>query len=116
MPRGDRTGPNGMGPRTGRGAGMCSGFDRPGYMNGGGSFGYGRGMGYGRGFGRGMGFGRGFGYGYVPAGGYTAPYAAPYSAPYSKEIEKSYLENEINILKEQLKASESRLADIDSED
>ena len=113
MPRGDRTGPNGMGPRTGRGAGFCNGFDRPGYMNGGAGtgFGYGRGMGYGRGFGRGMGFGRGFGYGYAPAGGYAAPYT-----PYSKEIEKSYLEKEISVLKEQLKASEARLGDLGDEE
>ncbi len=32
MPRGDRTGPSGMGPMTGRGMGYCAGFDRPGYM------------------------------------------------------------------------------------
>lgn len=35
MPRGDRTGPNGMGPMTGRGAGLCAGFDSPGFVNGG---------------------------------------------------------------------------------
>jgi uncharacterized protein DUF5320 len=33
MPGGDRTGPMGMGPVTGRGAGFCSGFGAPGYMN-----------------------------------------------------------------------------------
>ncbi len=31
MPRGDRTGPWGAGPLTGRGAGWCAGYDRPGY-------------------------------------------------------------------------------------
>ncbi len=31
MPGGDRTGPAGEGPRTGRGAGYCSGYDGPGY-------------------------------------------------------------------------------------
>ena len=30
MPRGDRTGPQGMGPMTGRGAGLCAGFNMPG--------------------------------------------------------------------------------------
>jgi hypothetical protein len=30
MPGGDRTGPAGAGPRTGRGAGYCSGSDLPG--------------------------------------------------------------------------------------
>ncbi|RLI76297.1 hypothetical protein DRP04_12770 [Archaeoglobales archaeon] len=33
MPGGDRTGPWGMGPRTGRGAGFCSGYGMPGFMN-----------------------------------------------------------------------------------
>jgi hypothetical protein len=33
MPRGDRTGPAGMGPMTGRAAGYCAGYDMPGYMN-----------------------------------------------------------------------------------
>lgn len=31
MPFGDGTGPAGMGPMTGRGAGFCSGFSAPGY-------------------------------------------------------------------------------------
>jgi len=33
MPRGDRTGPQGMGPMTGRGAGFCAGVNMPGFMN-----------------------------------------------------------------------------------
>jgi hypothetical protein len=33
MPRGDGTGPAGMGPLTGRGAGFCAGFRTPGYLN-----------------------------------------------------------------------------------
>ena len=33
MPRGDRTGPTGMGPMTGRAAGYCAGYPVPGYMN-----------------------------------------------------------------------------------
>ena len=55
MPRGDRTGPTGAGPTTGRAAGYCKGFAAPGSASFGG--GRGRGMGGGRGFGRG--FGRG---------------------------------------------------------
>jgi hypothetical protein len=35
MPRGDRAGPWGAGPRTGRGVGRCTGHDRPGYANAG---------------------------------------------------------------------------------
>ncbi len=49
MPFKDGTGPLGQGPRTGRGAGFCSGFAVPGSMNrGGGLFGRGRGGGRGR--------------------------------------------------------------------
>jgi hypothetical protein len=41
MPRGDRTGPLGMGPRAGRGAGYCVGTGKPGFdtAEGGGFFG-----------------------------------------------------------------------------
>jgi hypothetical protein len=33
MPGGDRTGPLGVGPRTGRGLGYCCGYDRPGFAD-----------------------------------------------------------------------------------
>ena len=33
MPRGDRSGPQGFGPMTGRAAGFCTGNSVPGYMN-----------------------------------------------------------------------------------
>ncbi len=60
MPRGDRTGPNGAGPRSGRGLGFCNGNNVAGFQNNGfGHGGFGAGRGFGRGFGRGM--GRGFG-------------------------------------------------------
>jgi hypothetical protein len=45
MPGGDRTGPLGYGPMTGRGAGFCSGYGTPGYSNAG--SGRGRGLGCG---------------------------------------------------------------------
>ena len=47
MPRGDRTGPMGMGPMTGRAAGYCAGNAVPGFMNapGGRRFGGGGGRG-----------------------------------------------------------------------
>jgi hypothetical protein len=48
MPRGDRTGPRGMGPMTGRGAGFCGGSGAPGFLSRGffqGFFGGGRGRG-----------------------------------------------------------------------
>lgn len=50
MPGGDGTGPIGMGPMTGRGAGFCAGYPTPGTMSpiGGRGF-WGRGRGGGRG-------------------------------------------------------------------
>jgi hypothetical protein len=51
MPGGDGTGPVGMGPMTGRGAGYCAGYPTPGYMSpagGRGFWGRGRGGGWGR--------------------------------------------------------------------
>ena len=59
MPGGDRTGPMGQGPMTGRGAGYCSGNPTPGYSIPAFRPGIGRGrrVNYGRGFrGRGRGF------------------------------------------------------------
>lgn len=68
MPRGDRTGPMGAGPMTGRAAGFCAGNAAPGHAN------FGGGRGRGMGFGRGGGFGRGFGRGWIaPVAGTVAP-------------------------------------------
>jgi len=47
MPRGDRTGPTGAGPMTGRGAGFCAGFNAAGFQTAGGGFGRGCGRGFG---------------------------------------------------------------------
>ncbi|WP_201328163.1 DUF5320 domain-containing protein [Thermotomaculum hydrothermale] len=63
MPYGDRTGPLGQGPKTGRGLGYCSGNDRPGADTDAPRRGMGRGTGFGRGGGRGMGRGMGRGFG-----------------------------------------------------
>ncbi len=38
MPRGDRTGPWGAGPMTGRGAGYCAGYPAPGFATAPGGF------------------------------------------------------------------------------
>ena len=69
MPRGDGTGPLGLGPMTGRAAGFCAGYAVPGFANpwGGRRF-------WGRGGGRG--FGRGFGYAAPFVSGYPM-YGAP---------------------------------------
>jgi hypothetical protein len=47
MPRGDGTGPSGLGPMTGRRVGFCAGFRVPGYLN---FVGRGSGLGCGRGY------------------------------------------------------------------
>lgn len=81
MPRGDRTGPWGLGPMTGRRMGYCAGYPGPGFLSPGPGFGYGRGFG----LGRGMGYGRGRGWrraGFGPFWGYPYPPAAPFGYPY----------------------------------
>ena len=102
MPRGDRTGPRGMGPMTGRRLGFCAGNDRIGDAVTG-NYGYGFGRGYRRGFaGRGqMGFGFGHGYGRFR----------------EDEVQgvsrKTLLENDARILKDQLASIEKQLSEID---
>lgn len=115
MPRGDRTGPQGMGPRTGRGMGYCSGFDTPGYMNPGpGNVGLGLARGRGRampGYGMGMAWGRGGGRGM----GYRAfPYypEAFAPAPMGPGDERSALEGTIKAMKSQIEAMEKRLSEL----
>jgi hypothetical protein len=91
MPAGNRTGPWGLGPRTGRGLGYCSGYRAPGFVFPGAGLGFGRGLGMGSGFGRGMGRGRGRGFGHPQFGGFwgypystMTPFRYPHRAmPYS---------------------------------
>jgi len=101
MPGGDRTGPLGYGPMTGRGMGLCGGNPSPGYMFGGPGLGlgrgFGRGFGLGRGFGRGMGFGRGRGWRRAGFGSFwdypypsNMPYGIPYGTPYGYPYPPSY--------------------------
>jgi hypothetical protein len=103
MPGGDRTGPLGMGPLTGRAAGYCAGHSVAGYMNqipGRGFFGRGRGW-FGRGGGRGWGrgfFSRGF-----PGWGYYGTPVYPYSQELSPEEEANLLKEDAKVLEQQLK-------------
>lgn len=120
MPRGNRTGPDGMGPMTGRGAGFCSGSGTPGYMNpdGGRGLGYGRGYGYGAGPGRGMGFGHGYGPGAGYGRGMSHGYAQgwdrgyAYAPPVTPDMEKQQLQREAEFVEEELKAIRKRLDDL----
>ena len=126
MPWGDRTGPMGMGPMTGRGAGRCAGYPGPGSFNpnpgmgfGGWGRGSGRGRGRGRGFGGGGGFGRrlragGFGgwqrggWGSPPVGG-PGPYSVPYDFPFAPAASRG---QELDALKDQAKYFEEALGEI----
>ena len=113
MPRGNRTGPEGQGPKTGRGAGYCTGNEAPGYANPTGRMGMGRGQGMRGGRGQGMGAGRGagqgrgggFGRGYFPG---TIPV---YQEP-SPEEEKTYLENHIKAMEQELADMKARIMEL----
>lgn len=95
MPRGDKTGPQGAGPRTGRAAGYCAGYSVPGYMNPAPGYGYGRGWGRGRGRGFGRGWGRGRFVYPAPAVVQPAypPVVQPVAQPQTPEQEIAALEN-----------------------
>ena len=96
MPRGDKTGPQGLGSKTGRATGYCAGYPVPGYMNP--TRGCGRG--FGRGF-RGRG-GRGFGRGrFVYPQPQTPEQEIVALEHYQKslEVEKADLEQETGSVK-----------------
>ena len=108
MPRGDRTGPRGIGPLTGRQMGFCAGYPSPGFLSPGPGYGMDRGMGFGKGFGRGMGFGRGRGWSGAGYGGYEA-YPPP---QFSKEDEMAYLETQAKEMKEELNQLKARMEEL----
>jgi hypothetical protein len=107
MPGGDRTGPWGYGPRTGRAAGYCSGFDVPGYANRTAWTGAGRGLGRGRGFGR----GRGWRNRYFAAGLPGWAPAVPPQAP-DPEQELTALERQAKALSGELERINKRLDEL----
>jgi hypothetical protein len=115
MPFGNRTGPQGLGPMTGRGMGFCAGYPAPGYANPIPGRGFGRGgggRGWGRGFGRGYGWGRGFGRGFGWGPGWGPPYG-PLAPGYGPAYAPSYRpEDEVTALKDQAKYFEEALQDI----
>lgn len=109
MPRGNGTGPAGMGPMTGRGAGFCAGFNTPGYMNR--TVGGGMGMG----FGRGRGMGNGFGWRQQAA--WAPNYAPAAYAPVapSPQQEMDMLKNQAAALSQQMDAIQDRLDQLSSQ-
>ncbi len=112
MPRGDGTGPAGMGPMTGRAAGFCAGYGMPGYANP--AFRRWFGRRGGRGFGGGGWGRRNWFYasgtpGWMRFGGYAAPYAKP-----DPDAEKQALKSEADAVRSELEAIEKRLAEIEA--
>lgn len=98
MPGGDRTGPSGAGPRTGRGVGYCGNYDRPGFVpppvGARGGYGFGRGW-----------SGRGWRHRYYATGfpGWVAP---------TPEQESADLTAQAEVLKAQLDAIQKRIEEL----
>jgi hypothetical protein len=93
MPRGDGTGPGGLGPMTGRAAGYCAGYSVPGY--------------------------RGYGRAYWPANSY--PVSPPpvaygggfYQPPIEPKQEMEMLAEDAKALKEQLDSINKRITELE---
>jgi hypothetical protein len=100
MPGGDRTGPTGVGPRTGRGMGYCSSNDQPGYA--------GAAPGFRCGFGfRRAGMGRGWKHRFYATG-------VPGWAALTAEQETTELKAQAESLKEQLAVIQKRIEQLES--
>jgi hypothetical protein len=105
MPGGDRTGPRGGGPRTGRGLGYCAGYEQPGYT----AQGPAQRMGWGF---RGGGGGRGrryrfFDYGWPDSG--RGRFAPP---PAAQDQDVDFLKAQTQELQEALQNIQARLDEI----
>jgi len=124
MPGGDRTGPAGMGPMTGRAAGFCAGYSVPGYMNPVGGRGY---WGWGRGGGRGRrnwfyatglpGWARA-GYGWPAWGGAVNPYTyggAPFAPGLTSQQELDGLKGQAEYLEDSLDGIKKRIDELESQ-
>lgn len=116
MPRGDSTGPMGMGPMTGRQAGYCACYNMPGFVNNAGR--YGMGMGFGRGAdlgGRGGGFrrrSRFFATG-VPGRAQFGSFVAPFQQT-DPETEIQVLKNQAEYLQSEMDAIKKRLDELNA--
>jgi hypothetical protein len=121
MPRGNGTGPEGMGPMTGRREGYCGGNTAPGSWNP-----FGRGNFWGRGAGRGRGFASGIGRGMrsnraqwtVPSYG-QAPYLPDigdnYSAGPTKEQELEMLKRSAEGVQNTMRDIQKRISELEAE-
>ena len=116
MPRGDRTGPEGLGPKTGRSAGYCAGYGIPGYMNP--TF-------SGRDYAAGVGFfsrGRGWRHRYYATGipgwnreTYGYPSLIKYPAQPSVEQEMELLQEQADFFQKQLSSIQKRISTLQKE-
>jgi hypothetical protein len=124
MPGGDRTGPAGMGPMTGRAAGFCAGYPVPGYMNpvgGRGYWGRGRGGGWGR---RNWYYATGLpgwqreGYGMPAWGGAVSQFAyggAPFAPGLTTQQELDGLKGQAEYLEDSLDGIKKRIEELESQ-
>ncbi|MBU0765334.1 MAG: DUF5320 domain-containing protein [Bacteroidetes bacterium] len=112
MPSGDRTGPMGQGPMTGRALGFCTGNDTPGYTIGFGG-GRGRGFGYGRRGGRGMDYRGGRNYN-RPDTRFMQGY--PSSLDLNRDDEIKILKAQADELKRAQKDLEKRISELEKAD
>ena len=126
MPGGDRRGPRGEGPLTGRGAGYCAGYPVPGYASppwgGGAVWGPGRGRGWGRGGGGGRGWGRGgrgCGWGWGHRHGYYATewggWGPVIDGQRADELELQGLKQEAARLEQVLDGMKARMQELEQE-
>ena len=119
MPRGDGTGPAGLGPMTGRAAGYCAGYSMPGFAT----------PGWGRGFwGRGRGGGFGWRNRFVasgltgwqraaagwPAWGGGPPYAGPFAPVMTREQEIDALKDQAKYFEDALNEIRKRMEELDA--
>jgi len=134
MPGGDRSGPAGRGPMTGRGAGNCGGYETPGFTNPHMGRGF-RGRGFGFSGGGGFG-GRGRRHGFHATGlpgwqrggwqGAAAPYGpeAAYPNPYpygpapepDPKQEMAALKQEARYLNKAMEEIKGRMAELETEE
>lgn len=94
MPRGNGTGPMGMGSQTGKRLGYCSGYRTPGYAKTVGRF-------------TGSGFGRGLRRRFNDNDQYPIGYSYPQNLP---SDEKGFLNRKLDSLEDEIKQLKKRLA------
>ena len=104
MPRGDGTGPMGLGPMTGRGTGYCAGYSYPGFINPGFRRGY-------SGWGRERGWRNWYQTTRIP-NQERATYGLPFSEQPDQKEEKEMLDKELESLKEEIILIKKRLQDL----